>query len=100
MQSLDRALAWLSFILVVLTTIVSPWIFGAWEAWHFWPASTLIFISGLAFSIRLILKAYRAEIFDRAEWKTSGATGKAVQAGFFFYAIFLVYAFVRAIRVI
>ncbi len=91
-------MAWLSFVLVSLTILVGPWVFGTWEAWHFWPAATLIFVSAFAFAIRLLLKAYRAEIFGRSNWRPSGGPGKSVQAGFLFYTVFLAYAFLRAMR--
>ena len=96
MYSFDKALAWISFCLVSICIVVGPWIFGAWEAWHFWPFATLIFISTFAFSLRLFLKGYRAEIFGRAKWRKSPTIAKIIRIGFLSYAIFLIYAVARA----
>lgn len=96
MYSFDKALAWMSFCLVSICIMVGPWIFGAWEAWFFWPLVTLIFLSTFAFSLRLFLKAYRAEVFGRAKWRNSSTSAKIIRIGFLSYAVFLIYAFVRA----
>lgn len=95
MYSFDKALAWISYLLVTVCLIISPWLFGAWEAWHFWPLATLIFLSAFTFSLRLFLKAYRAEMFGRGKWQKTSTTGKIVRAGFLAYAVFLAYAFIR-----
>lgn len=95
MYSFDKALAWISYLLVTICLLTAPWLFGAWEAWHFWPFATLLFLSAFTFSLRLFLKAYRAEMFGRGKWRPASSAGNMVRAGFLAYALFLSYAFVR-----
>lgn len=84
----DRILAWCSFLAVGLVVIASPWFFGAWEMWWFWPFTTLLFVASLLFAVRLvlgrrILRAHRLQ-FSPASIAAIGCL-----------AAFLAYAFIR-----
>lgn len=46
-----------SFFLVSVTVLGSPWLFGAWERWWFWPFAALISLSSGCFGSRLLIHA-------------------------------------------
>lgn len=48
----DKLLNRVSFGIVCLVVLLSPWLFGAWEAWWFWPFALLIFLGGGCLAIR------------------------------------------------
>ena len=52
---LDFSLQMAGFICISLVVLVSPWLFGAWEMWWFWPFAVLIFLATLIFALRLLL---------------------------------------------
>lgn len=43
------------FGLLVLVTLGSVWLFGAWETWWFWPFTACLFAAGACFGLRLVI---------------------------------------------
>jgi len=86
--TLDKTLAWCSFVVVCLVVLVSPWFFGAWEMWWFWPFTTLLFVASLLCSIRVVLGL---GILKKHRLQFSPASIVAACSS----AVFLAYAFVR-----
>jgi len=55
MTRLDDILRGASFALTALLLIASPWLFGAWEMWWFWPFAGLLFAATGLFGVRRML---------------------------------------------
>jgi O-antigen ligase len=55
---LESILSWISFALVSLVILLSPWFFGAWEVWWFWPFVVCIFSSAMILGLRLAITAF------------------------------------------
>lgn len=53
----DRIASRLLEFTLSLVVLASPWFFGAWETWWFWPFMTLLFLTGVFFAFRLTLSA-------------------------------------------
>jgi O-antigen ligase len=58
MMFLDMILSWATFTLVASAVLVSPWLFGAWEVWWFWPFVVCIFMAIALFSLRLLIRGF------------------------------------------
>jgi len=86
-----RILQLTSFGGVCLVVLLSPWLFGAWEQWWFWPFTALIFLSTLAFAGQLILSAAAT---DGAQ----DAPGRQVRVAVLLCALFTGYACVRFLQ--
>lgn len=54
MATLDPILGWFSFLLTCVAVLIAPWLFGAWEAWWFWPFAVCIFAAAFLLSLRLV----------------------------------------------
>jgi len=93
MLLLDILLSWTGFTFVAIVCVFSPWCFGAWEMWWFWPFAVCIFIVGLLFAGRLLIRA----VNDQVPALCPGP--RATKARLFTaltFVPFLVYAAVRA----
>lgn len=55
MKFADTVLSWTGFVLIGLTLLAAPWLFGAWEMWWFWPFAFLLFLATLILALRFIL---------------------------------------------
>ncbi len=53
----DRIMGYSMTAIVALVLLVAPWLFGAWEAWYFWPFAGLIFLVTAGLGLRLLLSA-------------------------------------------
>lgn len=51
----ERVTGSLFFLLTALVLLASPWLFGAWEMWWFWPLTAILFAAVLLFALRLVL---------------------------------------------
>ena len=51
----DRVLGWGGFASAAIPLLAGPWLFGAWETWHFWPLCGLLFASLVGWGLRLLL---------------------------------------------
>lgn len=58
MRQLDTITGHLVFAVLALALLGAPWLFGAWEAWYFWPFAGLIFLATAGLGVRLALSAY------------------------------------------
>lgn len=87
---LDYVLSKLLIILLTVVALGSPWMFGAWEIWWFWPFMGCILAAGLCYSIKLILAP------------TGGTRALTIpDIGFLAisaWAPFLIYALVRSVQ--
>jgi O-antigen ligase len=90
MKQLDSILEGLMFGLLMLVLLASPWLFGAWEMWWFWPFAVTLFLATGCFAVRLMLSAGLGD-YHLAFSKTSRL---AIAA----YLPFLIYALVRALQ--
>lgn len=54
MATLDPILGWFSFLLISVVVLIAPWLFGAWEAWWFWPFVVCIFAAAFLSALRLV----------------------------------------------
>ncbi len=55
MRSLiERATGVMFFALTALVLVASPWLFGAWEMWWFWPLTAVLFAAVFVFAARLV----------------------------------------------
>jgi len=85
-------LSQMAFWLLAGAVLISPWLFGAWEMWWFWPFACLIFLSTAAFSLRLVLGAVSSK---------SGIAGAEQERNparlvvLLLFVVFLCYACVR-----
>ena len=89
MQQLDTMLEKTLFVLVALVVLVSPWLFGAWEMWFFWPFAVGLFLATGCFAGRLMLSA-RLGVPRLAFSRTS-------RIAIFAALPFLAYALIRSI---
>ena len=76
------------FALLLIILIASPWLFGAWEMWYFWPFAVMIFTVGLLLGVRLLLSG------DRQRSTRTGHPGR--QALLWLPLPFLGYALIRS----
>lgn len=86
-----------SFGAVALLLVTSPWLFGAWEAWWFWPFVALVFLSSFAFSIRLLIAIairHQQPESEGAEAETPDPIRQRVVP---LCVAFLIYALARAV---
>ena len=51
----DAVLRWTAFACVGTAVLAGPWLFGAWEAWWFWPFVAAIWIAVAAMGLQLAL---------------------------------------------
>jgi O-antigen ligase len=96
--SLQQRLFTARFFFLCLPVLVGPWLFGAWEMWWFWPFTLSVFLSSLLFGLDLLLNkppAVAPEPVDTECSPTAFTKGAAVAL---FYAVFLLYAGVRALQ--
>lgn len=56
-RKLDAAIGQALFGMVAIILMVSPWLFGAWESWYFWPFAGLIFLAAGGLGLRLCFSA-------------------------------------------
>jgi O-antigen ligase len=61
---LESILSWISFVLISLVILLSPWFFGSWEVWWFWPFVVCIFSSAMILGLRLAITAFAASSPD------------------------------------
>ncbi|MEI6971101.1 MAG: O-antigen ligase family protein [bacterium] len=89
MAILETILSTLSFIFVLAAACVSPWLFGAWEMWWFWPFAVCVFAAALCFGIRLVAGGSPLRS-HRLRFSAAGTTTAVC------FAVFVAYAWVRA----
>ena len=58
MKAWDGLCGWMIFGLVLAVVLASPWLFGAWEMWWFWPFAVAIFFAAALFGLRMVLAAW------------------------------------------
>jgi O-antigen ligase len=49
-----RILSKIALTLSTAALLAGPWLFGAWEAWWFWPLATLLFVAIALFGVTLL----------------------------------------------
>ncbi len=57
MRRFDLVICDVLFILSVVILLGGAWLFGAWEAWYFWPFVGLIFLASGGLGLRMIFSA-------------------------------------------
>lgn len=55
--SVDNICSIVAFVLVLILLVGSPWLFGSWEMWWFWPFAIVIFLAAGCLGIRLLAQA-------------------------------------------
>ncbi len=90
MAKLGTILDWLMFALVSVVVFASPWIFGGWEQWWFWPFSTLICTALAIFLLRVLVTPSLLKL-ERSD-------GRQLLLGLLWVIPFLLYAGVRAVQ--
>lgn len=88
MAFFDTVSRHLLFVLAAVPVLAGAWIFGAWEAWWFWPFSLCIFAASGLLGLRLTLGCERG-------WQP-GPMARWIAAAGVTWAAFLAYAMVRA----
>ena len=83
MFALETTLSWLSFFCALLVLLVSPWLFGGWEMWWFWPLVAALFVSVFLFSLRVMLG--RAEVPTRRSARRRAALCLGAWGAFLLY---------------
>ncbi|MGI5867908.1 MAG: O-antigen ligase family protein [Kiritimatiellia bacterium] len=85
-----------AFVCALLNIVLSPWCFGSWEMWWFWPMAALLFAGCLFAGIGTLLEAIMID--DRDDTPRSDRPPLAWSAIIAAVAFvpFLVYALVRA----
>ncbi|MDI6773918.1 MAG: O-antigen ligase family protein [Verrucomicrobiota bacterium] len=72
MRFLDTLLSWAGFVMLAAVALISPWLFGAWEMWWFWPFAVLLFLSTAFFGLRCLIwgteRRRRRLPADRLDW--------------------------------
>lgn len=98
MRVLATALSRLSYVLTLVAVLLAPWLFGAWEAWWFWPFSLMVFLGAGCFAARLLIRADDT-LESGGRWSQRvdhGSRAPGVALGG--YLLFLLYAFVRFLQ--
>lgn len=75
MEKIESAVAWTAFGVTAIIVLLSPWCFGAWEAWWFWPFTGLVFIATSIFGTQLLLRATHHErhtVSGRSQVRANG----------------------------
>lgn len=90
MHRVDSIAGHLLFTLTALIAIGSPWLYGAWETWWFWPFVVCIFTTSGCFAIRLILSIR----LGAQRLGTSRLVASLVMA----WLPFLIYALIRVLQ--
>lgn len=97
MRLLDRILGWAGFTCIAIVVLLSPWAFGAWEMWWFWPFATCIFLATAILGAELLVRTFTEDEEDRdrrpVDWQDLMRL-RAILVGCFLCA--LSYAFARA----
>lgn len=57
MRTLDAFISHVLFVLTAAVLMAAPWLFGAWEAWYFWPFVGVIFLTTGGLGLRLCFSA-------------------------------------------
>lgn len=78
---IDIMISWSMVALLFLVCCVSPWFFGAWETWWFWPFVVLLAFSAVLAGSKLLLGGC--------------VLSKPVRTALFLYIPFLVYVLLR-----
>ncbi len=84
----DKRLSSSIFALATLVVLLAPWLFGAWEAWWFWPFVTAIAATGTLGCVRLALGGLR---------HSQAALGSFAFGLLAALAPFLIYALIRSL---
>ena len=92
MKRIDNLLAWISFYLLLFAIIASPWFFGAWEMWWFWPFTAIIFASTFFFALRLLVQRNNREAVS--DFSLFSGVGLSL----LIFVLFLVYAAIRFLQ--
>ena len=87
LKNIDNILSWISFSLLLFAVVVSPWFFGAWEMWWFWPFTTIIFTSTFFFALRLLI-IRKEKISDYSLFSDVGLSILS-------FSVFLIYVAIR-----
>ena len=84
-----------AFALLFANLILSPWAYGSWEAWWFWPMLALIFAAGLFSGVGALAETVS---IDSRGWSLAGRfrNSKSLAALGLCAAPFLIYAAARA----
>lgn len=88
-KTIDKTLGWISFSLLLIAIVVSPWFFGAWEMWWFWPFTTTIFASTFFFALLLLVQKHNKEKFNI--FSLFSGIGLTLLS----FCLFLIYAVIR-----
>ena len=89
LKKINNILACTNFVLLLFAIVVSPWFFGAWEMWWFWPFTTIIFAATFLFALRLLIRGRKKE--GSSSLSISSGVGLAILA----FIVFLIYAATR-----
>ena len=90
MNKVDYIASNLLFGFLSIVIILSPWMFGSWETWWFWPFMACLFGAGICFAIRLMLSAF----LGTRRLNLSRSTYQVIVL----WAPFLIYALIRAMQ--
>lgn len=84
-----------AFLCVALNVVLSPWCFGAWEMWWFWPMAAVLFGAAFLSGLGTLLEGGRRHRDDHPRIERIPLGTAALAAGAAFVP-FLVYAIARA----
>jgi O-antigen ligase len=89
-ERIDSVLSSLFLACIIGVGIISPWMFGAWETWWFWPFMGCLFAAGACYAARLMLCL---RLGSRQLNLSTLAYSMIV-----YWAPFLIYAIIRAVQ--
>ena len=92
LKKIDNIFSWISFSLLLFAVVVSPWFFGAWEMWWFWPFTAIIFSSTFFFALRLLICRKNGE--SSSNFSLFNGVGLSLLT----FIIFLIYAAIRFVQ--
>ncbi len=92
MKRTDNILGWISFALLLFAITLSPWFFGAWEMWWFWPFTTIIFASTCFFALRLLI--HGKDQYDIKTFSLFSGVGLSLLS----FILFLIYVAIRFLQ--
>jgi len=92
-------LQWLTAGSVGLVAVLSPWFFGAWESWWFWPFTALIFAGSVLLALQWLSSQQPPRLATETDSDpTSPTRHTRVSIAFLSFSPFLLYALVRSLQ--
>ena len=94
--SIPRTMHGIAFICISLNVLLSPWAFGSWEMWWFWPMAALIFAGCFFSGIGALFDSALTSSSDNKPESHHFILNVRILALFASLAPFLLYALLRA----